>query len=83
MISLKDLLYFSSYEGQSAKMLQIMEFLTKMLKICPFNISPTTLYTALYVLIFLFEGVGNESSKQIMSREALDLEENLAFLSDF
>ena len=66
-----------SYEGQGAKMLQIMLFLSKMLRICSFNISATTLYTAKYVLILLFQGVSDGSSKQIMSREALDLEKNM------
>ena len=62
-------------------MLQIMQFLSKMLRICSFNISATTLYTAKYVLILLSRGVSDGSS--IMSRESLDLEKNLAFLSDF
>ena len=64
-------------------MLQIMQFLSKMLRICSFNISAIALCTAIYVLIFLFQGVSDGSSKQIMSREAIDLEKNLAFLSDF
>ena len=64
-------------------MLQIMQFLSKMLRICSFNISANTLYTAKYVLILLSQGVSDGSSKQIMSREALDLQKNLAFLSDF
>ena len=41
------------------------------------------LYTAKYVLILLSQGVSDGSSKQVMSREALDLEKKLAFLSDF
>ena len=65
-------------------MLQIMQFLSKMLRICSFNISATTLYTAKYVLILLSQGDSDGSSKQIMPREVLDLEKkNLAFLSDF
>ena len=64
-------------------MLQIMQFLSKMLRICSFNISATTLYTAKYVLILLSQGVSDGSNKQIMPREALDLEKNLASLSDF
>ena len=64
-------------------MLQIMQFLSKMLRICSFNISATTLYTAKYVPILLSQGVSDGSSKQFMSREALDLEKNLAFLYDF
>ena len=83
IISLKDLSYIRSYEGQGAKMLQIMQFLSKMLRICFFNISAATLYTAKYVLILLSQGVSDGSSKQIMSREALYLQKNLAFLSDF
>ena len=58
-------------------MLQIMQFLCKMLRICSFNISATTLYTAKYVLILLSQGVSDGSSKQIMSREALDLEKKI------
>ena len=63
-----------SYESQGAKMLQIMQFLIKMIRICSFNISATTLYTAKYVLILLFQSVSDGSSRQVMSREALDLE---------
>ena len=55
-------------------MLQIMQFPSKMLRICSFNISATALYTAKYVLILLSHGVSDGSSKQIMSREALNLE---------
>ena len=61
-------------------MLQIMQFLSKMLRICSFNISATTLYTAKYVLILLSQGVSGGSSKQIMSREALDLQKQSGFL---
>ena len=64
-------------------MLQILQFLSRMLRICSFNISASVLYTAKYVLILLSQGVSDGSSKQIMSREALDLQKNLAFLSDF
>ena len=60
-------------------MLQIMQFLSKMLRICSFNISATTLYTAKYVLILLSQGVSDGSSKQIMSREVLDLEKKPGF----
>ena len=60
-----------------------MQFLNKMLRICSFNISATALYTAKYVLILLSQGVSDGSNKEIMSREVLDLEKNLAFLSDF
>ena len=55
-------------------MLQIMQFLSKMLRICSFNISATTLYTTKYVLILPSQSVRDGSSKQIMSREAIDLE---------
>ena len=58
-------------------MLQIMQFLSKMPRICSFNISATTLYTANYVLILLFQGVSDGSSKHIMSREALDLKKRI------
>ena len=47
-----------------------------MLRICSFNISTTTLYAPKYVLILLFQAISDGSSKQIMSREALDLEKN-------
>ena len=46
-------------------------------RICSFNISATTLYTAKYALILLFQGVSDGSSKQIMSRETLDLEKKI------
>ena len=60
-------------------MLQIMPFLSKMLRVCSFNISATTLYTAKDVLILLSQGISDGSSKQIMSREALDLEKKPGF----
>ena len=58
-------------------MLQTMQFLSKRLRICSVNISATMLYTAKYVLILLFQGVSDGSSKQIMSREALDLQKKI------
>ena len=58
---------------------QIMQFLSKMLRICSFNISDTTLYTAKCVLILLSQGVSDGSGKQIMSIEVLDLEKKPGF----
>ena len=60
-------------------MLQIKQFLSKMPRICSFNISATMLYTAKYVLILLFQGVSDGSSKQIMSRETLNWEKKFGF----